>query len=47
VADNGTHTRLMGLDPDHNVVFDFEYPTTPCTTSWNAVPLPLQAMTFE
>jgi len=47
VADNRTHTRLMGLDPSQNVAFDFEYPTTPCTTSWNAIPVPLQALTFE
>ena len=41
VADNVTHARLVGLDSSHNVAFDFQYPTTGCMTSWNAVPIPL------
>ncbi len=39
VADNDTHARLVGLDANHNIVFEFEYPTVPCNTSWNAVPI--------
>jgi hypothetical protein len=47
VADNRTHARIVGLDANHNPVFDFEYPTTQCSTSWNAIPLPLQHMVFQ
>jgi arylsulfate sulfotransferase len=41
VADNLTHARLVGLDSNRNVVFDFQYPTVSCDTSWNAVPVQL------
>jgi arylsulfate sulfotransferase len=41
VADAGTEALLVGLDPNHNVVFEFAYPTTGCQTSWNARPFPL------
>lgn len=40
-ADDMTEALLVGLDPDHNVVFDFAYPTTHCNTSWNARPIAL------
>jgi hypothetical protein len=39
VADNGTEARLVGLDSSHNVVFDFQYATGSCDSSWNAVPI--------
>ncbi|MDE2614222.1 MAG: aryl-sulfate sulfotransferase [Burkholderiales bacterium] len=43
LAAGGTTARLVGLDPNHQVVFDFSYPNDPaaCSTSWNAVPVPL------
>jgi hypothetical protein len=47
VADNRTHARVVGLDVNHNTVFDLEYPTTSCNTSWNAIPVPLQNMLFQ
>jgi arylsulfate sulfotransferase len=47
VADNQTHARLVGLDRNQNVAFDFEYPTAGCNTSWNAQPIALDAMTFR
>jgi hypothetical protein len=47
VADNRTHARVVGLDASHNTVFDFEYSTTSCDTSWNAILLPLQRMEFR
>lgn len=47
VADNTTHARLVGLDPSQNVVFDFEYATTGCNTSWNAQPIAFDAMRFQ
>jgi arylsulfate sulfotransferase len=39
VADNGTEARLVGLDSSHTVVFDFQYATGSCDSSWNAVPI--------
>ena len=39
VANNGTAALLVGLDSAHNVVFEFEYPTAVCDTSWNARPI--------
>ena len=36
-----TEVRMVGLDPGHNVVFDFEYETQACNTSWNATPIAL------
>jgi hypothetical protein len=43
LAAGGTTARLVGLDPKHQVVFDFAYPAHSggCATSWNAVPVPL------
>ena len=43
-ADNGAHTRLVGLNPAHEVVFDFQYDNSRCDTSWNAIPIPLDDM---
>jgi arylsulfate sulfotransferase len=41
-AANFTRDRLVGLDAKHNVAFDFQYLSqTPCGTSWNAIPIPL------
>jgi arylsulfate sulfotransferase len=47
VADAGTNARLVGLDANHEVVFEFAYVNpTGCDTSWNAVPVPLDNMQF-
>lgn len=46
-ADKGAHARLVGLDESQNVAFDFEYATTGCNTSWNAQPIPFEAMRFD
>jgi arylsulfate sulfotransferase len=43
VADNQTHAQLVGLDSKHQVAFAFQYPTTGCDTSWNAVPIYLES----
>jgi hypothetical protein len=40
-ANNLTEALLVGLDSSHNVVFEFKYPTSGCSTSWNARPIPL------
>jgi arylsulfate sulfotransferase len=45
--DNYTRSRLVGLDKQRNVVFDFQYDASACNTSWNAQPLPLESMTFK
>lgn len=42
-ADNLVHDRLVGLDANQNVAFDFQYNSSiPCGTSWNAIPVPLE-----
>jgi arylsulfate sulfotransferase len=41
-ANNVTQAILVGLDSSHNIVFEFQYPTMGCDTSWNAVPIPLE-----
>jgi len=46
VADHQTKARLVGLNKNHDVIFDFEYPTTGCATSWNAVPVNFEKMQF-
>jgi arylsulfate sulfotransferase len=46
-ADDTTHAILVGLDSTHNVVFEFQYPTEGCGTSWNAVPIPLENLTID
>jgi arylsulfate sulfotransferase len=42
-ADNRAHARLVGLDSNLDVVFDFQYasPTT-CGGAWNAIPIGLE-----
>jgi hypothetical protein len=40
-AHNGTQALLVGLDPHHNTVFEFAYPTSGCDTAWNARPVAL------
>jgi len=42
-ANNGTEARIVGLDSNHNVSFDFQY-SSPfgCSASWNAVPIPME-----
>ncbi|HEV2270589.1 MAG TPA: aryl-sulfate sulfotransferase [Steroidobacteraceae bacterium] len=42
VADNQTEAILVGLDPNHNKVFEFQYPTKSCNTSWNSRPIGLE-----
>ena len=42
-ADNGAETRLVGLDSNHNVVFDFQYASPfGCGAAWNAIPIPME-----
>jgi len=47
-ADNKQHARLVGLNPGHQVVFDYAYANPGgCNTSWNAQPIALDSMTFQ
>jgi hypothetical protein len=47
-ANRGRNARLVALDTNRNVVFDFEYPSVSgCATSWNAVPIPLDDLRFD
>lgn len=42
-ADNGQEARLVGLDSNLNVVFDFQYESpSQCGAAWNAIPVPLE-----
>jgi hypothetical protein len=41
MAGSGTQALPVGLDPNHIVVFEFEYPTSGCETAWNSRPIPL------
>jgi hypothetical protein len=45
-ADDDMHARLVGLNSQHEVVFDFQYANRRCDTAWNAVPIPLENMSF-
>lgn len=47
VADNLTEALLVGLDSSHNVVFEYQYPTKSCSTSWNAQPIPLDDLRVD
>jgi arylsulfate sulfotransferase len=47
-ADNGSTVRVLGLDSSRQVVFDLAYRNTAaCDTSWNAVPVPFDALRFD
>jgi arylsulfate sulfotransferase len=46
-AELDTAVRLVGLDPSHQVVFDYRFANTGCTTAWNAQPIALEAMRFD
>ncbi|MFZ0302747.1 MAG: aryl-sulfate sulfotransferase [Terracidiphilus sp.] len=42
-ADNFANARLVGLDTNRNVVFDFQYVSPGvCAAAWNAIPIPLE-----
>jgi hypothetical protein len=42
-ADSYAEARLVGLDSNHNVVFDFQYSSpSVCGAAWNAIPIPME-----
>ncbi len=48
VSDGGVTTRLLGLDADHQPVFDFAYRNdNSCDTGWNSVPVPLDDLRVD
>lgn len=47
VASGFTKARLVALNPAHEVVFDFEFGTTSCNTSWNAQPIAFDNLVVE
>ncbi len=47
LADGGTNARIVGLDANHDVVFDFKYPTHLCNTAWNAEPIAFDDLRFN
>lgn len=46
-ADAGASALLVGLDANHSIAFEFQYPTQQCNTSWNAVSIPLESLTVN
>lgn len=46
-AESITAAYLVGLDPQHNVVFDYRYPSTACNIAWNSQPFPFDALTLD
>jgi hypothetical protein len=47
-AENRTAARLVGLDSNHAVAFDFKYASpASCGTSWNAIPVAFEQMRFK
>ena len=46
-TDNGAQTRLVGLNSNHEVVFDLEYPNIMCDASWNAQPIAFDDLTIN
>jgi arylsulfate sulfotransferase len=47
-ASAGATVRVLGLDSNRQVVFDFAFANpNGCDTSWNAVPVPFDQLTFE
>ncbi len=47
-ADGNRKARLIGLDSNHNVVFDLEYSSPPpCGTAWNAIPVGLENLQID
>ena len=47
VSENRSRMRLVGLDANRNVLFDFDYPTVTCNTSWNSEPIALDKLRIE
>jgi hypothetical protein len=47
-ADGGAQARLVGLDSNRNVVFDFEYASpSACGAAWNAIPIPMESLQID
>jgi hypothetical protein len=49
-TENGSVARLIGLDSNREVAFDFRYPSPPatgCGTAWNAIPIPLENLQIK
>ncbi len=49
-ADAGAAARLVGLDSNHDVVFDFQYASPPsvgCGAAWNAIPVSLENLQIK
>ena len=46
-ATNRTKARLVAVGKSGDVVFDFEYASKPCVSSFNAQPIPFEALVFK
>ncbi len=47
IADDESEALIVGLDSNHEVVFELGYPTSGCATSWNARPMALDDLMIE
>lgn len=47
VASGRTRAKLIGVDSAGQVSFDFEYPTTPCATMFDARPVAFEALLLK
>lgn len=47
-ANNRTQAIIQGVNKEKQKLFEFTYPSpTPCATSWNAIQIPLENITFK
>jgi len=46
-ADGGKQAILVGLNAAHETVFSFQYPSSLCTTGWNARPIALDDLQID
>ena len=42
-----TRAKLLGLDANGNVAFDYDYPSELCNTAWNAVPIDFGGLVLD
>lgn len=46
-ASGGASARIVGLNSQREVAFDFEYPNRGCGVAWSAIPVPLEAVQYD
>jgi len=46
-VNRGASARLVGLNPEHHIAFDFQYPNSGCSASWNARGIPFDSLRVQ